>query len=162
MKLLKRIFNKRLQDSAMPSTILGTIAEDWAWTGLKPKKILLQSDFANFLVQAEDGKVWLLLTDIPECTVLSDTKEGLSQITQTPQFFQEFELGEFGNSLRNQLGDLKPEECYSMKVSAALGGKYEVNNFKISNTIVTISFAGQIGRQIADVPNGTEISITVK
>jgi len=49
-------------------------------------------------------------------------------------------------------------QVLSFKVMPALGGSFELQNIEVSDFVVTLSIAGQIHRQIKDLPPGTAIS----
>jgi hypothetical protein len=54
---------------------------------------------------------------------------------------------------------MRPEanQCLSFKIPPALGGKLDPDNFEICDVLVHFSIAGQIQRQIKDLPPGTKI-----
>jgi hypothetical protein len=55
---------------------------------------------------------------------------------------------------------MKPEkdQCLSFKHPPALGGELEPDNIEVSDVWVHFSIAGQLLRQIKDVPAGTRIT----
>lgn len=53
---------------------------------------------------------------------------------------------------------LEQEQIYSFKQMPALGGAYVVDNIKPTDIYLHFSITGQIGGQIKDIPDGTQIN----
>jgi hypothetical protein len=52
-------------------SILDDIAKAWGWIGLRPKNVLLQNEFGNVIVQADDGQVWWICPETPGSGVIA-------------------------------------------------------------------------------------------
>lgn len=53
---------------------------------------------------------------------------------------------------------LQHGECFSAKIPAFLGGKYETDNFAPMHWRMHLSIAGQLYSQVRDLPAGTRIN----
>jgi len=59
------------------------------------------------------------------------------------------------------LGALGDGQCYCLKIPAVLGGEYVPQNFGTISLIELIGAAGEIARQIENVPDGTRVEFKI-
>ena len=60
------------------------------------------------------------------------------------------------------LGPLEEGQCYGFRVWPVLGGAYEVENMVIKSMLEWLAVSGDVGRQIKDLPSGTQIRLDVR
>jgi len=48
-----------------------------------------------------------------------------------------------------------------LAIPGALGGEYAISNIKTAPLVELVRFSGDLGRQIADLPDGAQIEIKV-
>jgi hypothetical protein len=138
--------------------LLSEALTDWQWLAeLAGKRPLVTSAFGDVFLQGDDG-VWFL-----------DTVEGkLSREWDSPTSLQA-QLNTVDGQDRYLMAGLavaafntgllpSDRQVPSFKVAPVLGGSFEPQNIEVSDLIVTLSIAGQIHRQIKDLPPGTAIS----
>jgi len=138
--------------------LLSEALSDWQWLPrLAGQRPLVTSAFGDVFLQGTDG-VWFL-----------DTVEGkLSREWDSPTSLQaELNTGDgqdrylmAGLAMAAFNAGLLPNDrqVLSFKVMPALGGPLELQNIEVSDLVVTLSIAGQIHRQIKDLPSGTAIT----
>lgn len=136
-----------------------TLLDDWEWLiGTTKRPILLTSVGDAFVKDINDGSVhWLAVGSAELRPIASDVEEFRTLLTD-----QEFVLDYFAVeavvALQTAGVKLGPGQIYSLKVPAVLGGKYALDNVAPTLIAVHFSLAGQIHRQVKDLPPGTKIT----
>lgn len=138
-------------------------AESWAWLpGLHDEVPRLTSAFGDVFLQGEDG-FWFL--DTVEGTLTRRWTDGAAlQSDINDRETQEQLLMPGLVAAAEALGIVPTDsEILTFKVPPVLGGSISVDNLEAADFIVTLDFAGQLHRQIKDLPPGTSITdITVE
>ena len=53
---------------------------------------------------------------------------------------------------------LSEANVYSFKLPPVLGGQFEISNIEATNFVVSTNIAGQIHKQVKDLPEGAQIT----
>ena len=56
---------------------------------------------------------------------------------------------------------LKPKTVYGFKVPPLLGGKYDLENFEVTDISVHYGFLGDLYGQMKDVPDGSKVRVKI-
>jgi len=135
---------------------------EWAWL-LPPKlTVWLMNRFGDLLLVSEDGSVHMLDVGGGSLTRLAEDRE---------DFCRQLDEGDNVNQwLMVRLVDrvvaaglrLGPGQCYGYKVPLVLGGDYTVENTAVRSVTEHIDFCGSLHHQIADLPDGAQVVLTVR
>ena len=155
-------------ESNMPITIhdltispalvdMPALLADWAWALPEPVRPVLLTAVGDVFAQGDSGKVYLV--DTVKGEVLEVAADGASfQSLMTDAAFVTARM--FPSQvvqLRAAGLQLGASQVYSHKKPMVLGGADEVNNFEVVDVAVHVSVAGQIHRQVKDLPDGASI-----
>ncbi len=132
--------------------------EDWQWLAdLGGKTPIVASAFGDIFLRGADG-VWFLDTLEGSLSRYWDATASLQEQLNTAEGQDRFLMtGLVAAATEKGLipGDT---QVLSFKVAPVLGGPIDVENLEVSDLVVALSVAGQIHRQVADLPPGTSIS----
>ena len=56
---------------------------------------------------------------------------------------------------------MEPGKLYGFKQLPVLGGKYEPDNFELTDIAVHFSMSGQINFKLKDLPDGTKVNFEI-
>lgn len=149
MELVRR-FSQEAYQSAL---------EDWAW--LDPVSRLTPSftnAFGDVFLESDDGPVWFL--DTRNGTVESLWPDVAALPTELVDSYahDRFFMAVLAQSAQEAGLIAGPTEIFSFKTPPVLGGALALDNLEIADFEVTLSIAGQIHKQLRNVPPGTPIT----
>lgn len=134
------------------------ILDDWRWlisTDLEVWLVTLAGD--ALLKDCGDGSIHFL--DAVSGTVerIADNEAAFEQALTSPENADHWLMPEVVD--RQALLGMTSgvDECLSFKHPPVFGGELSPDNFETCNVLVHFSIAGQIHRQIKDLPPGTKI-----
>jgi hypothetical protein len=78
------------------------------------------------------------------------------------EFETDWTVGAWIEVAEPTLGPLKEGQCYGFRIWPGLGGTYEVENMAIKSVLEWLAVSGDVGRQVKDLPPGTEIRLDVR
>lgn len=134
------------------------LLEDWRWLLPDEVELVVISKFGDaFVRRAKDGAIlWLNVAEGVVEQVAPTLEEFQSALTQPEQVNDWFmsEIVEGQAALGMEPGT---DECLSYKHPPVLGGCIEPENFEVCDIAVHFSIAGQVHRQVKDLPPGTKI-----
>lgn len=136
--------------------------QDWAWLpGLTGARPLVASSFGDAFLQGPDG-VWFL--DVAEGTLTRewDDVPALEAALNTRAGQDRFLLA--GLAVAAAAAGMEPagDQILCWKTPPILGGDLTLANVEIGDLAVSLSLAGQLHRQVKDLPPGAHIgSVTV-
>lgn len=133
------------------------LTEDWRWLLGTDKKVLLISAIGDLFLTDIGKKVYWLDVGGGELKLVADTIEDFEEKLKNIEQVNEWFMIDLTTDLRLSDKKLKDGQLYSYKKLPILGGDYTVDNFEPTDIEVHFSFAGQIHRQIKDLPDGTRI-----
>jgi len=135
------------------------LTEDWTWLIGTDKKVILVSAIGDMFLMANNGNICWLDVGLGNLKIIAadieEFKRRLKDIEQVNDWF----MIDLTTELR-QDKKLTEGQIYSYKKLPVIGGDYSVDNFEPTDMEVHFSFAGQIHRQIKDLPDGTKINQT--
>jgi hypothetical protein len=135
------------------------LTEDWIWLIGTDKKVLLVSAIGDLFLNDHGNNVYWLDVGGGELKLVADTiqdfEEKLKNIEQVNEWF----MIDLTTELRLSDKKLKEGQLYSYKKLPIIGGDYAIDNFEPTDIEVHFCFAGQIHKQIKDLPNGTKVKI---
>jgi hypothetical protein len=135
------------------------LLDDWTWL-LGPEKspLLLTVSGDAFVLDVRDETVHFLNVSAGEVFQIAQTREAFKALLDDPAFVEEYLCLHFVEHLRARGMVLKRNEIYSYRLPLSLGGEVSADNIDMVDAEVHFSIAGQIARQIADLPEGAPIT----
>jgi hypothetical protein len=133
------------------------LTDDWTWLIGKDKKVLLVSAIGDLFLTDSGKKVYWLDVGGGELKLIADRLQDFEEKLKNIEQVNEWFMIDLTTDLRLSDKKLKDGQIYSYKKLPILGGDYTVDNFEPTDIEVHFSFAGQIHRQIKDLPEGTRI-----
>jgi hypothetical protein len=131
--------------------------ESWDWIDFSGLTPIAVSCFGDIFFDSESA-IYFLDTLEGRLKEICKTRTELQALLNTTEGQDEFLLGGLVDAIRARGVELKEGECYDFKVSPVLGGPIEVENVWKMNFEVSLNIAGQIHRQVKDLPPGTKIT----
>ena len=136
------------------------LIEDWQWLVGSALPILITSVGDAFL-QTESGEVFWLITGSAEFEKVADSYEEFEGNLQDNELIKEWFLVPVVAQLKEQGAILEQGKLYGFKQLPVLGGKYEPDNFELTDIEVHFAMSGQMNLQIKDLPDGTQVKFSV-
>lgn len=115
--------------------------------------------FGDLIVVLEDGSVHYMDFSVNELRQIADTQDDFCIRIDQGDNADEWLMIPVVDACVSVGMRLKPNQCYSFKIPAVLGGKYEIENIAPLDIEVNYSFLADIHRQIKDLPDGTKINL---
>jgi hypothetical protein len=142
--------------------LLDTIRTAWAFTGIVPREVLDINAFGNVLVEDEHRAVWRISPEMLSCERIASSRNEFTELLTSPDFKRGWEMERLVNIATSALGTPPAGRCFCFKIPTVLGGLYERDNIGTISLAELISFAGDLGSQIKDLPDGTKVRFVVK
>jgi hypothetical protein len=139
--------------------VLTTIRNAWGWTGLDPAQVEAVNPFGNVIVRAADGAFWRICPEQLSCEVVARDAEQYAALCADEDFQVDWQMERLVQLAQSTLGPTSEGRCYCLKVPALLGGAYDADNLGTIDLDELASFAGDIAKQIKDLPDGTQVTI---
>jgi hypothetical protein len=135
------------------------LLDEWTWLiGTEKSLHLIAACGDVFLIDSRDGTIHYLDVSASELSQVAASEEVFETLLSEPQFIDAYLRSGRVKAMRHRGLILKKNQIYSFKTPLSLGGQVNVENIEIADVEVHFSIAGQIERQIADVPLGTRIT----
>jgi len=135
------------------------LLDDWAWLlGPEKRPLLLTASGDAFVLDVRDETVHFLNVSAGKVFQIAQTREAFKTLLDDTAFVEEYLCPYFIEHLRARGMVLKRNEIYSYRLPLSLGGEVSADNIDMVDAEVHFSIAGQIARQIADLPEGTPIA----
>lgn len=131
--------------------------EAWDWIDFSGKTPLITTCFGDVFFDSEEGMFFL---DSIGGTLerVAGSKQELQEFLNTQDGQDHFLMAALVGLARDTGLILDDGECYDFKVSPALSGAMEISNMQKMTFKVSLHLAGQLVKQIKDLPEGTKIS----
>ncbi|MDN3650083.1 DUF1851 domain-containing protein [Reinekea marina] len=136
------------------------LIEDWQWLVGSALPILITSVGDAFL-QSETGEIFWLITGSAEFEKVADSYEEFQGKLQDNELIHEWFLVPVVAQLKEQGATLEQGKLFGFKQLPVLGGKYEPDNFELTDIEVHFAMSGQMNLQIKDLPDGTKVNFSV-
>jgi hypothetical protein len=132
------------------------LTEDWIWLIGQDKKVIMISAIGDMFLMADDKSIYWLDVGLGKLnSIANDIQEFNTKLKDIEQVNDWFMI-DLTTELRSDK-KLKDGQVYSYKKLTIMGGEYGTDNFEPTDLEVHFSFAGQLHRQIKDLPDGTRI-----
>lgn len=141
--------------------LLKTIELAWAWRGIVPTELVGINSFGNVIVKTASGDFWRICPEELSAELVATSVAELEKLQSDPQFKDDWKLPALLHTAQTKLGTLDTGRCYCLKIPAVLGGKYAEDNLATISIAELIAASGDMAHQIADLPDGTRISVVV-
>ncbi|MDH5190886.1 MAG: DUF1851 domain-containing protein [Gammaproteobacteria bacterium] len=136
------------------------LIEDWEWLVGSSLPILITSVGDAFL-QNESGEIYWLITGSAEYEKVAGSYEEFQGKLQDNELIHEWFLVPVVAQLKEQGIELEQGKLYGFKQLPVLGGKYEPENFELTDIEVHFAMSGQMNLQIKDLPDGTQVNFKI-
>jgi hypothetical protein len=133
--------------------------EAWQWMGLDGKEPVFASLFGDVFFVAVDGIWWL---DVLEGTLTRPwgSVDDFRASVATPRGRDQYLLAGLAYAAAERGVVPGPDEMYDFPVPPALGGALDADSLQVIDVVVGLSIAGQVHRQVRDLPPGTPVTGT--
>lgn len=136
------------------------LVEDWQWLVGSSLPILITSVGDAFL-QNENGEIYWLITGSAELEKVADSYEEFQAKLNDNNLIHEWFLIPVVSQLKERGAQLEQGKLYGFKQLPVLGGKYEAENFELTDIEVHFAMSGQMNFKMKDLPDGTKVNFEV-
>jgi len=135
------------------------LTESWHWLIGSDKKPILMSSIGDlFLTDNKGFCYWLNVGEGIFTKVTNTVDEFKLKLKDNKQIDEWFLIG-LVEDLKKKGLHLTQNHLYGYKILPILGGKYEPENFELTDIEVHFELSGQIHKQIKDLPDGTKVNV---
>lgn len=142
--------------------MLSAINKAWDWIGVKAIEIVKMNDFGNIIFKSTENEYWRICPEELYCEKIADSQSDYEILLNDIEFREYWEMLNLVQIAKETVGELMDGEKYCLKLPGVLGGEYNFENIGKVPQIEQIGFSGDLAKQIKDLPDGTEIKLTVK
>ena len=142
-------------------SILEIITDAWGWAGLVPEEIVGENEFGNLIVRDVNGVYWRICPEDVYCEIIAKSREELDSLSTDPEFLKDWYMRSLVEIARSKLGDLKDGYKYCLAIPGVLGGSYDGDNINTVPLDELIALSGDIGQQLKDLPDGSQVKLKV-
>ncbi len=141
--------------------IIEAIKVSWGWVGIEPEEIIGENDFGNLIIKDDSGRYWRLCPEDVYCKIIAENRSELDSLSINQEFLADWYMAALTERAREKLGSLQLGRKYHLVIPGVLGGEYDSSNIRTVPQIEQIHFSGDIGKQIAELPDGAKIQLRV-
>lgn len=141
--------------------LLDEVRNAWGWVGINPVDLLDDNEFGNLILEDANGQFWRLCPEDLYCKVVASSREELARLAKDQDFLRDWYMRNLVDQAFQRLGALAPGRKYCLKIPAVLGGEYGGDNLGTISFDELISASGHIAQQIADLPDGASVELSV-
>jgi len=141
--------------------IFEAIRGGWGWTGIEPEEVLDVNAFGNVVVRDTKGAYWRICPEDLSCKVVAQGETEYLRVVEDEEFRRSWEMAPLVEAAGRAFGPLSQGRCYCLRIPGPLGGKYEVENISTITIDEVLRFSGDLGRHIADLPDGAKIQFKI-
>lgn len=136
------------------------LIEDWQWL-VGPSLPILITSVGDAFLQSEDGEIYWLITGSAELEKVANSYEEFQGKLNDNELIHDWFLVPIVSQLKEQGVQLEQGKLYGFKQLPVLGGKYEPENFELTDIEVYFTISGQMNFKIKDLPDGTKINFEI-
>ncbi|OBQ46412.1 DUF1851 domain-containing protein [Tamlana sp. s12] len=133
--------------------MIAEINKAWNWKGFNATEIIRTNEFGNVIFKTDKNEYWRICPEEISCGKIAESDS---------EFIEDWEMTNLVNIAKSELGELKENEKYCLKMSAVIGGEYEKSNLGKISFAELIAFSGDLGFQIKDLKDGQKIKLNIK
>ena len=123
--------------------------------------MILQLALNIQIEQNESGEIYWLITGSAEFEKVAQSYEEFQGKLQDNELIHEWFLVPVVARLKENGVILEQGKLYGFKQLPVLGGKYEPENFELTDIEVHFAMSGQMNLQIKDLPDDTKVKFKV-
>lgn len=135
-----------------------SILGDWLWLLKEPHALLMVTAMGDAFVATPRGEVHFLDTLEGALKFVAASREEFFSLMSSGDYDRAWFLPDMVAVQRARGAHLEPGQCYGYKVPPVLGGSLDSGNVAPTDALVHFSLAGQLHRQLFDLPAGARIS----
>ena len=138
------------------------INKAWNWKGFNATEIIRTNEFGNVIFKTDKNEYWRICPEEISCERIAETESEFNKVSSDSEFITDWEMTNLVNIAKSELGELKENERYCLKMAAVIGGQYEKSNLGKISFSELIAFSGDLGFQIKDLKDGQKIKLNIK
>jgi len=131
--------------------------ESWDWLDFSGKTPFATTCFGDVFFESDEG-IYFLDSIGGSFDKVAASKAELQEILNTEDGQDHYLMAGLVELARDSGLILEEGECYDFKVSPSLSGPMDLSNMQKMSFKVSLHIAGQLMKQIKDLPPGTKIS----
>jgi len=132
--------------------------DGWKWIGLEGLEPTAISTFGDIFFRAADGSIHHLDMIDGRLKPISASWAEFGDLVQDADNQNDLLLAGFVIAARKNGLILGAGQCYDFQKPPVLGGEMSIGNMEKNFFVVKVHIAGQIHRQVKDLPPGTKIN----
>lgn len=145
----------------MSVQLLEEVRNAWGWTGIEPVEMVGDNDFGNLILKDVRGHYWRLCPEDLYCAILATSREELDRLSADQEFLSDWYMRALVAQAYERLGVLPEGRKYCLKIPGVLGGEYGGTNLATIPFDQLIRVSGEIAKKIADLPDRTQVKLTI-
>jgi hypothetical protein len=130
--------------------------EAWDWIDFSGKEPFITTCFGDVFFDSNDG-IYFLDTLGGTLEKVAPSKEELQEILNTEEGQDHYLMAGLALAALESGLNIGEGQCLDFKVSPVLSGPLTVENIDVMSFALSLDIAGQIMKQIKDLPPGTKI-----
>jgi hypothetical protein len=130
--------------------------EAWDWIDFSELNPILVSGFGDVFFEGPGG-IQMLDTIEGRLNVVAADRAQLQERLNTIEGQDELLLAGLVEGATRRGLELHNGQCFDFKVAPVLGGEMSVETIEVMDFMVKLNIAGQIHRQVKDLPPGTKV-----
>ena len=138
------------------------INKAWYWEEFNATEIIRTNEFGNVIFKTDKNEYWRVCPEEISCKKIAESESEFARIFTDSEFIEDWKMTNLVNIAKSELGELKENEKYCLKMPAVIGGEYEKSNLGKINFSELISISGELGFQMKDLKDGQKIKLTTK
>ncbi len=138
------------------------INKAWNWKGFNATEIIRTNEFGNVIFKTDKNEFWRICPEETSCEKIAESESEFERNSADSEFIDDWKMTNLVNIAKSELGELKENEKYCLKMSAIIGGEYEKSNLGKISFAELIAFSGDLGFQIKDLKDGQKIKLNIK
>lgn len=141
--------------------VIEKIRQSWSWIGIVPVEVVGENDFGNLIIKDDTGRYWRLCPEDCYCKIIAANRSELDALSTNQAFLRDWHMKELVGLASSQCGPLSADRKYCLKIPGVLGGEYGGDNLATAPLGEIVGLAGDIARQIRDLPEGAQVKLRV-
>ena len=138
------------------------ILEDWRWMIGEDMNPVMVTSIGDVFLQSELGNIFWLDVGGGELTKVADSFDEFRSKLNDDEIANEWFMFNLVSQIKESGLELEDGKLFGYKKLPVIGGEYHSDNFELTDISIHFSLAGQIHRQIRDLPDGTKVNIKFK
>jgi hypothetical protein len=144
------------------ASLIEVLRANWSWAFSNPIRVIERNRFGNLLVQIGDGSIWRVCPEDLAASQVAPSEADLETVWADEEFQADWESEAWIDAAETALGRLGQGQCYGFKMWPVLGAPYDVENMVIKLMVDWLAASGDVGRQVKDLPDGTQVRFDVR